>query len=218
MQVCWCEWTVQAFRRAERERKPVLLSLVTAWSEACAAMDRTTYTNPSVAQLIEDEFVAVRVDGDCRPDLNERYNLGGWPTTAFLTSGGDILSGGTYLDADEMTGVLRRWPTKTSRPSSRGSSASCSIASIVVMVALEARRSFRTLERSLPRWLSKIIVAGPGNCRRWSIDRSNKSPTCGIPLTAASAVTRGARTGASRVLNERSTTTPRCWSSTSRPR
>ena len=108
MQVCWCEWTAQAFKRAEREQKPVLLSLVTAWSEACAAMDRTTYTHPSVAQLIEDEFVAVRVDGDYRPDLNERYNLGGWPTTAFLTSAGDILSGGTYLDADEMTGVLRR--------------------------------------------------------------------------------------------------------------
>lgn len=71
-------------------------------------MDRATYTNLSVAQLIEDEFVAVRVDADYRPDLNERYNLGGWPTTAFLTSAGDILSGGTYLDADEMTGVLRR--------------------------------------------------------------------------------------------------------------
>ena len=86
----------------------MLLSLVTAWSEACAAMDRATYTNPSVAQLIEDEFVAVRVDADYRPDLNERYNLGGWPTTAFLTSAGDILSGGTYLEADEMTSVLRR--------------------------------------------------------------------------------------------------------------
>ena len=108
MQVSWCEWSGQALERAERERKPVLLSLLTAWSEACAAMDRTTYTNLSVARLIEAEFVAIRVDADRRPDLNERYNLGGWPTTAFLTSQGDILSGGTSMDADEMTNVLRK--------------------------------------------------------------------------------------------------------------
>jgi uncharacterized protein YyaL (SSP411 family) len=82
MPVSWCEWTAEAFERAERELKPVLLSLVTAWSDACAAMDRATYTNLSVGRLIEDEFIPVRVDADRRPDLNERYNLGGWPTTA----------------------------------------------------------------------------------------------------------------------------------------
>jgi uncharacterized protein YyaL (SSP411 family) len=38
--------------------------------------------------------------------VNERYNLGGWPTTVFLTSGGDVLSGGTYLDAPEMIATL----------------------------------------------------------------------------------------------------------------
>lgn len=102
----WAEWSPQAFARAEAEKKPVLLSLVTAWSDECAAMDRTTYADPDVESLIDDRFVAVRVDADRRPDLNERYNLGGWPTTAFLTSGGDILSGGTYLDAAEMIAAL----------------------------------------------------------------------------------------------------------------
>ena len=52
-------------------------------------MDRTTYADPEVAALVRDRFVAVRVDTDRRPDINERYNLGGWPTTAFLTADGD---------------------------------------------------------------------------------------------------------------------------------
>ena len=102
----WAEWSPQAFARAKAEKKPVLLSLVTAWSDECAAMDRTTYADPDVESLIDDRFVAVRVDADRRPDVNERYNLGGWPTTVFLTSGGDLLSGGTYFDAAEMIAAL----------------------------------------------------------------------------------------------------------------
>ena len=75
------------------QRKPILLSLVTAWSDECATMDRTTYAHPEVVSLIDERFVAVRVDADRRPDINERYNLGGWPTTVFLTERGDTLSG-----------------------------------------------------------------------------------------------------------------------------
>ena len=94
------------FARAGEEKKPVLLSLITAWSGECAAMARTTYADPTVASIINNRFVAVRVDADRRPDLNERYNLGGWPTTAFLTAGGEVLSGGTYFDAVSMSTML----------------------------------------------------------------------------------------------------------------
>ena len=105
--VMWLEWSPDAFARAETEKRPVLLSLVTAWSDECAAMDRTTYAELDVVSLIEQRFVAVRVDADRRPDVNERYNLGGWPTTVFLTSAGDVLSGGTYFDAERMIATLR---------------------------------------------------------------------------------------------------------------
>ncbi len=104
----WAEWSPRAFARADEEKKPILLSLVTAWSDECAAMDRTTYADPHVESLIDERFVAVRVDADRRPDINERYNLGGWPTTVFLTSTGDTLSGGTYLDTSEMLAALRQ--------------------------------------------------------------------------------------------------------------
>jgi uncharacterized protein YyaL (SSP411 family) len=50
----------------------------------------------------------VQVDADRHPDVNERYNLGGWPSTVFLTSRGDALSGGTYFDAHQMIAMLRQ--------------------------------------------------------------------------------------------------------------
>ena len=71
-------------------------------------MDRTTYADPAVAALIGERFVPVRVDADRRPDINERYNLGGWPTTAFLTAGGRLITGGTFVAADRMMSVLTR--------------------------------------------------------------------------------------------------------------
>src|SRR6188472_2119322 len=98
----WGDWSPAVFARAGEEKKAVLLSLVTAWSDECAAMDETTYADPRVASLVNERFVAVRVDADRRPDLNERYNLGGWPTTALLTPDGHVLSGATYLGPDEL--------------------------------------------------------------------------------------------------------------------
>ena len=102
----WLPWGAEAFTRAAREGKPVLLSITAAWCRACHEMDRTTYANPVVAELIRDRFVPVRVDTDRRPDINERYNLGGWPTTAFLTADGALITGGTFVPVDRMPGVL----------------------------------------------------------------------------------------------------------------
>jgi uncharacterized protein len=106
--ITWLPWSADAFARAAREGKPVLLSITAAWCQACHEMDRTTYADPEVAALVHDRFVAVRVDTDRRPDINERYNLGGWPTTAFLTADGDVITGGTFIAADRMAGVLGR--------------------------------------------------------------------------------------------------------------
>jgi uncharacterized protein len=106
--IAWLSWSADAFARAARERKPVLLSITAAWCQACHEMDRTTYVDDDVVSLIRDRFVAIRVDADRRPDINERYNLGGWPTTAFLTADGDLLGGGTFVTVDRMPGVLQQ--------------------------------------------------------------------------------------------------------------
>src|SRR4051794_14905449 len=110
----WLPWGADAFARAAREGKPVLLSISAAWCRACHEMDRTTYADPAVVALVRERFIAIRVDTDRRPDINERYNLGGWPTTAFLTAGGEVLTGGTFVPLDRMCAVLERVATAAS--------------------------------------------------------------------------------------------------------
>ena len=69
---------------------------------------RSAYADPGVVDLVRDRFVPVRVDPDARPDVGERYHLGGWPTTAFLTPDGDILGGETYATPRRMRELLPR--------------------------------------------------------------------------------------------------------------
>ena len=71
-------------------------------------MDRTSYADPAIVSVIHDRFVSIRVDADRRPDISERYALGGWPTTAFLTGDGEMLGGGTYVPHESMAGILDR--------------------------------------------------------------------------------------------------------------
>ena len=104
--VAWQPWSASAFARARVEQKPVLLSIATAWCRWCHEMDRTSYADAEIAAFINDRFVPVRVDADNRPDISERYSLGGWPTTAFLTPSGEILAGGTFVPIDRMRAVL----------------------------------------------------------------------------------------------------------------
>lgn len=102
----WLPWTTDAFTRARGEAKPVLLSIVAPWSIACAEMERTTWADPRVIAAIEDRFVPIRVDADRRPDIAERYGLDAWPTTAFLTHDGDIITAGLVLPVDRMLEAL----------------------------------------------------------------------------------------------------------------
>jgi uncharacterized protein YyaL (SSP411 family) len=104
----WHEWSERPFARAASEDKPILLALTAAWCQACHEMDETSYAVPEICDLVSRRFVPIRVDADARPDINERYNLGGWPTTAVLTPDGELLAGATYLPADRLLDLLRQ--------------------------------------------------------------------------------------------------------------
>ena len=110
-EVNWHTWSKDAFDEARTTGKPILLSISAVWCHWCHVMDETTYSNQGVIELIKREYVPVRVDNDVRPDINQRYNMGGWPTTAFLTPSGDILTGGTYIAPQEMAGALSQVAT-----------------------------------------------------------------------------------------------------------
>jgi uncharacterized protein YyaL (SSP411 family) len=108
--VAWLPWRAESFARARAEGRPVLLSIAPTWCGHSAEMDTAAFADPEVAALITAHFVAIRVDPDRRPDIAERYSLGGWPTTAFLTPDGDVLGGGTFIERRRLADVLRRMP------------------------------------------------------------------------------------------------------------
>ena len=105
-EIHWQEWGEDAFLMARDKDKPVLLSISAVWCHWCHVMDETSYSAPGVIGLINELFVPIRVDNDQRPDINARYNMGGWPTTAFLTPQGDVISGGTYMPPDGLREAL----------------------------------------------------------------------------------------------------------------
>ncbi len=107
-EIHWRQWGPQAFQEAQAQDKPILLSLSAVWCHWCHVMDETSYSDPAVISYINEHYVPVRVDNDQRPDVNARYNQGGWPTTAFLTPDGELMAGGTYITPEAMREHLPR--------------------------------------------------------------------------------------------------------------
>lgn len=114
--VQWLPWHAEAFAQADAEGKPILLWISTAWSEGCHEMARACYADSTIAEVIHDRFVAVRVDADERPDIAERYDLGGIPTTAFLAPDGALLGGGTFVPRDRLLDAMRRVTSVVAEP------------------------------------------------------------------------------------------------------
>ncbi len=105
-EIGWREWSAEAFDRARADDRPILLSISAVWCHWCHVMDETTYSDQGVIDTINERFIPIRVDNDRRPDINARYNMGGWPTTAFLTPDGRTLTGATYLPPQQMRRAL----------------------------------------------------------------------------------------------------------------
>ncbi len=110
--VQWHEWSADAFETAKRENKPILLDIGAVWCHWCHVMDRESYEDPEIAAIINQHFVAIKVDRDERPDVDSRYQTavqaisgqGGWPLTAFLTPEGKPFYAGTYFPPQDYHG------------------------------------------------------------------------------------------------------------------
>ena len=108
----WHEWGDEAFELSKRENKPILLDIGAVWCHWCHVMDRESYEDPETAKIINERFVAIKVDRDERPDIDSRYQVavqaitgqGGWPLTGFLTPDGRPFYGGTYFPPHDMQG------------------------------------------------------------------------------------------------------------------
>jgi uncharacterized protein YyaL (SSP411 family) len=107
-EIQWRSWGPQPFEEARRDDKLVLLAISAVWCHWCHVMDETTYSDPQVIEAINRNFIPIRVDNDRQPEVNRRYNQGGWPTTAFLLPSGEVLTGATYVPPQQMVSLLDR--------------------------------------------------------------------------------------------------------------
>jgi uncharacterized protein YyaL (SSP411 family) len=112
--VDWYPWGPEALARAEREDKPILLSVGYSACHWCHVMAQESFEDPDVAALMNRLFVNVKVDREERPDLDQVYQLahqmlarrpGGWPLTMFLSPDGTPFFGGTYFPKSSRYGL-----------------------------------------------------------------------------------------------------------------
>lgn len=112
--VNWHVWSKEAFEKAKVEDKPILVDVGASWCHWCHVMDRESYSDPKIAELINKHFIPIKVDRDEMPEVDrELQNAvsaisgeGGWPLTAFLTPDGKVFFGGTYFPPEDRYGRI----------------------------------------------------------------------------------------------------------------
>jgi uncharacterized protein YyaL (SSP411 family) len=202
--VDWHPWGEAAFARAKAEDKPILLDIGAVWCHWCHVMDRESYEDPQVAELINRDFIAVKVDRDERPDVDARYQSavsaisgqGGWPLTAFLTPDGRPYFGVTYIPREERYGrpgigrvlaaIAQVWRERRDEALETAAS---------VMAAIEQNESFSARGTELSPVLADKMVASivaQFDPRNGGFGSQPKFPhSAALDLLLQAAVTRG---------------------------
>jgi uncharacterized protein len=111
--VDWYAWNEEALDHAQREDKPILLSIGYRACHWCHVMEDESFEDEAIAQLMNDNFINIKVDREERPDLDAIYmnavqmmtGSGGWPMTVFMTPDGKPFYGGTYFPPVDRYGM-----------------------------------------------------------------------------------------------------------------
>jgi uncharacterized protein YyaL (SSP411 family) len=112
--VDWYPWSDKAFEKAKAENKPVFLSIGYSTCHWCHVMEEESFKNPVISALINKNFVAIKVDREERPDIDEVYmnavqmmtGSGGWPLNVFLTPDRKPIFGGSYFPPIDRPGMV----------------------------------------------------------------------------------------------------------------
>ena len=106
--VKWAGWDNDLFTRATAEKRFVILDLEAVWCHWCHVMEKTTYADPKVEDLLAAKYLPVRVDQDANPDLSSRYGDWGWPATiVFGPDGTEIAKIRGYIEPERMQALLK---------------------------------------------------------------------------------------------------------------
>lgn len=114
--VDWHAWGPEAFVKANKEDKPIFLSIGYSTCHWCHVMEKESFENLDIAKFLNENFVSIKVDRECRPDIDATYMTavqlisghGGWPMSSFLTAEGKTFFGGTYYPPEKFLQLLRQ--------------------------------------------------------------------------------------------------------------
>jgi uncharacterized protein YyaL (SSP411 family) len=114
--VNWYPWGPEALQKAKNENKPIFLSVGYSACHWCHVMAREDFENEEIAAILNEHFVAIKVDREQRPDIDAQYMLavqmmtgsGGWPMSVFLTPDRNPFYGGTYFPPEEFKSLLNK--------------------------------------------------------------------------------------------------------------
>ena len=106
--VKWSEWSEDIFTKATAEKRFVILDLEAVWCHWCHVMEKTTYSDKKVNELLAAKYLPVRADQDANPDLSSRYGDWGWPATiVFGPDGNEIAKFRGYIEPERMISILQ---------------------------------------------------------------------------------------------------------------
>jgi uncharacterized protein YyaL (SSP411 family) len=111
--VDWYPWGEEAFAKARAEDRPIFLSIGYSACHWCHVMERESFENEQTAQILNEDFVSIKVDREERPDVDSIYmqavqmmtGHGGWPMSMFLTPDGRPFFAGTYFPPEDRHGM-----------------------------------------------------------------------------------------------------------------
>jgi len=121
--VNWYPWGEMAFEKAKKEHKLIFLSIGYSTCHWCHEMEKESFTDETVAKLLNDNFISVKVDREAYPQLDKKYQQlymvfygrrGGWPLSVFMTPEGKVFYLGTYIPKEEgygSKGLLNMLPS-----------------------------------------------------------------------------------------------------------
>ena len=112
--VDWYPWGTEAFARAKQESKPIFISIGYSTCYWCHVAERTIYSNPEIAKLMNQWFVNIKIDREQLPDVDQIYMTateimtghGGWPNNVFLTPDLKPFYAGSYFSPEDFTKIL----------------------------------------------------------------------------------------------------------------
>ncbi len=114
--VDWYPWGDEALAQAKRDNRPIFISIGYSTCYWCHVAERTIYSNPAIAKLMNQWFVNIKVDREQLPDVDRLYMLatelmtgqGGWPNNVFLTPDLKPFFGASYISPDDFTNILKK--------------------------------------------------------------------------------------------------------------